>query len=55
MNAEDAPTVTNEAVVNLNKDGSGKWIISDESQNTDFIDALTGGLMSMSGMFDEIG
>ena len=55
MNAEDAPTVTNEAVVNLNKDGSGKWIISDESQNTDFIDALTGGLMSMSGVFDEIG
>lgn len=51
MSAEDAPTVTNDVYVNLEKNDSGKWIISSEEKNSEFINALTGGLMSMADSF----
>lgn len=51
MSAEDAPTVTNDVTVNLEKDASGKWIISSEEKNIDFLNALTGDLMSIADSF----
>lgn len=55
MSAEDAPTVTNDAVVNLEKNADGKWVISSEEKNSEFINALTGDLMSIADSlgFDE--
>ena len=50
INAEDAPTVTNTVNVNLEKNDSGKWIISEESENPEFFDAICGGILSLDGL-----
>lgn len=52
MSAEDAPMTTKEVTAYLEKDTDGKWILSAEDKNTDFINALTGDLMTIADSFN---
>lgn len=46
MSSPDAKLITSTVTVNLEKNADGKWIISAPEQNGEFLNALSGGLVT---------